>query len=191
MLTLLQETGLMSIPDHLTFVQAAFVIKTVKNRRKSLLQRRILEDLVTNRDILPLKTWSLKMSQLVDSLLPGNNLALHGPDYPQTSMVTYLASFIVYKPHEGKADCSMWEHRTKYMEQIEPVNQGANIVVYTYVSIDEQGRAGSGIYATTYGLQISSQTLFIRISRHASILQTKVAAIHKTLECLKSVTWSG
>ncbi len=85
----------------------------------------------------------------------------------------------------------MWEHHTKYMEQIKSVNQSANIVVYTDGSVDEQGRAGSGIYATTYGLQVSSQTLSFRIPDHASTLQTEMAAINKTFKCLKNVTWSG
>ncbi len=80
----------------------------------------------------------------------------------------------------------MWEHHTNYTEQIEPVNQGANIVMYTDGSVDEQGRAGSGIYATIYGLHVSSQTLSFIISDHASTLQTEVDTINKTLECLKT-----
>ncbi len=102
-----------------------------------------------------------------------------------------MASFIVYKPHERKAYYSMWEHQTTYMEQIESVNQSDNIVEYTDGSVDEKGRSGSGTYATTYGLHVSSQTLSFRITDHSSTLQTEVAAINKTLECLTNVTWSG
>ncbi len=49
-----------------------------------------------------------------------------------------LSYMIVYKPHMRKADCSMWEQHTNYMKQIESVNQGVNIVVYTDGSVDEQ-----------------------------------------------------
>ncbi len=62
LLNLLQEIGLVSISDRLAFVQAAFVIKTVKNLRKSHLQSKLLEDFVTNRAVVTPKTWSLQMS---------------------------------------------------------------------------------------------------------------------------------
>ncbi len=71
----------------------------------------------------------------------------------------------------------MWQQHTNYMEQIKSVNQGTNIVVYTGGSVDEQGRAVSSFYATTYGLQVSSQTLPFRTPDHASTLQIELDAI--------------
>ncbi len=134
--------------------------------------------------ILNLLKYTLPGSQLDDLR---QDLPYQSPPLPWESIP---ANFNIITPQGGKSKNNPWDLYTDYFDIITKLNTESDIVICNDGSVDEQGRAGSGIYAVTKDTTTKVHTMSLRVNNGVRTLQTEVFAIYAALTCMKDLTWT-
>ncbi len=167
-LTMLQETGLLSVSDRLKHLQVGFAIKVIKRHKRWQLQSEFLSHMKTDGDTSGVRSFSMRTIDLLKHTLPGSQLDDLRQDLPYQSPPLpwkwIPANFNIITPEGDKSKNNPWDLHTDYFDIVTKLNTESDIVIYTDGSINEQGRAGSAYTKV--------QTMSLWVNNGVSTLQT-------------------
>ena len=174
------ELNLLPVIDRIYQITANLTAKTIVSG-SSYLQNEIKNmssSVFLNNPLMLLRKANINISELssdqsVYTVPPWSNLALN----------------MVVDKQKNKKDCSQIDLQEIYCQQIDDLDTGNDLIIYTdgSVILDKKGVSGSAAHINN----CNNETLCVvklRISDFSSSTQTELVAILKTLELLESST---
>jgi len=177
------ELKILPIIDRIHQITANLTVKTILSEN-SYLQREIKESSLSeflNNPLMTLRNAQIKYSELT-------------PDLPvyQISPWNDLALNMVVEKQQNKKDCSQSDLLNIYSKQINELDIGNDLVIYTdgSVILDRKGVSGSAAHINN-SINETLCVIKLRISNNSSSTQTELVAILKTLELLETnIDWN-